>query len=383
MHRAYYDTLGVQPNASTDEIKGAYKKLARQKHPDKGGNEDEFKALGAAYAVLSDDNTRRIYDQLGEEGLQGNSANGFGNVNPHDIFAQFFGSDAGFGNFQGFNHNNAHHHHHRSQQPATVQVIECSLEELFTGCSKKVKITRKIAKGKAMSSPCGSCKGNGFVEQIVQMGLMVTQMRQQCGACDGRGVLKNKKLIDETTYVDLEIRKGTRHDTQIALKGKGNETPHSEDGECGDYILHIKQYEHAQYKRENDDLVCCFKITDVELVTCTSIMLEHIDSVSYAVNIQNMSDLSKPYKIANMGMPRAEQPSEFGDLFLVVNIEKTNISAETRKQVRAVLSSKPEATASSAVLQPAIVTRQKQEGSQRRNVPGRSSQPENVQCAQQ
>ena len=381
MHRAYYDTLGVQPNASTDEIKSAYKKLARQKHPDKGGNEDEFKALGTAYTVLSNDALRPIYDQHGEEGVQGNhAAGGFGNVNPHDIFAQFFGADAGFGQFQGFNH--SVHHQHRQQQPATLQTIECSLEELFTGCTKKVKLTRKIAKGKAVASQCSTCKGRGFEEHMMQIGFMITKTRQNCSACDGRGVLKNKKLVDETTYVDLEIRRGTRHDTQMILKGKGNETANSEDGEFGDYVLQIKQTDHAQYKRENDDLVCYLKVSDVDLVASSVVSINHIDSVSYAINLLNLTDLSKPYKIPKMGMPRTEQPSEVGDLFIVLTVEKTIIPSDKRMQIRTLLSLKPElAPSQSSVLQPEIVSRTHPDGASRRHA--QAGHTENVQCAQQ
>jgi DnaJ-class molecular chaperone len=376
MHRAYYDTLGVQTSATTEEIKRAYKKLALQKHPDKGGNEDEFKALGTAYKVLTDENTRRIYDQVGEEGLNGNSQSGFGNVNPHDIFAQFFGSDAGFGQFQGFNH------HRSQQQPATVQPIECSLEELFAGCKKKVKITRKIAKGKTMSAPCSTCKGSGVVVHTVQMGHFLTQTQQHCDACGGRGVSKNKKLVDEILYIDLDIPRGTRNDTQMILKGKGNESPNSDDGECGDYILQIKQSDHARFKRENDDLVYPIAMTDVDLLTGAFVSIVHIDSASYSVDISKMTDLSKPYKIANMGMPRTEQPSESGDLFIRVTIEKTAISLDKRAQIRALLSLQPEPSPST-ILNPVIFTRINQDGASRRNAHARPQQPENVQCAQQ
>ena len=377
MHRAYYDTLGVQPNATTDEIKRAYKKLALQKHPDKGGNEEDFKALGTAYKVLTDDNTRRIYDQMGEEGLQGQSSSGFGNVNPHDIFAQFFGSDSGFGAFPGFNR----HHHHRSQPPATVQSIECSLEELFAGCTKKVKITRKIAKGKGMSTPCTTCNGSGVVVHTVQMGHFLTQTQQHCSSCDGRGVVKNKKLVDETSYIDLDISRGTRHDTQVILKGKGSETPNSDDGECGDYVLQIKQSDHGRFKRENDDLIFMMNITDVDLLTCSSLPIVHIDSTVYSIDISKMTDLSKPYKVASMGMPKTEQPSEFGDLFIIVKVEKTVIPSEKRSQIRTLLSLKAESP-SATTLHPVIVSRTSQDGSARRNA-RQPQQPENVQCAQQ
>lgn len=380
MHRAYYDTLGVQTNATTDEIKRAYKKLALQKHPDKGGNEEEFKALGTAYKVLTDDNTRRIYDQLGEEGLQGNNgAGGFGNVNPHDIFSQFFGADAGFGPFHGFNH---HHQNGRSQPPATVQSIECSLEELFTGCTKQVRLTRKVGKGKAMSAPCTDCKGRGVVVHTVQMGHFLTQTQQHCGACGGQGVLRNKKLVDETSYVDLEIQRGTRHDSQVILKGKGNETPHSDDGECGDYILQIKQSEHERFRRENDDLIYPVRLTDVDLLTCTTVTIAHIDSSTYSIDITKMTDLSKPYKVAKMGMPKTDAPSETGDLFLTIAVTKTPLPTNRRSQIRELLALKPEPTPST-LLKPVIVAHIHQEGASRRNARPHQHHPENVQCAQQ
>lgn len=378
MYRAYYDTLGVQPNATTDEIKRAYKKLALQKHPDKGGNEEEFKALGTAYKVLTDENTRRIYDQMGEEGLRGQSNSGFG-VNPHDIFAQFFGSDAGFDPFAGFNHHP--HHQHRSQPPATVQPVECSLEELFSGCTKKVKVTRKIAKGKVKSEPCTACNGMGVIVHTVHMGHFMTQTQQRCGSCDGRGVLKNKKLVDETSYIDLEIQRGTQPDTQMILKGKGNETPSSDDGECGDYILQIKQSDHPRFQRENDDLVATITLTDADLLTCASVPMQHIDSSTYSVDISKMTDLSKPYKVANMGMPKTDRPSEFGDLFIIVKVEKTDISAAKRAHIRTLLSMEAE-PAPSAMLHPVLVTRPARDGGSRRNARF-PQQPENVQCAQQ
>jgi len=178
MGKDYYKILGVEKNASAEDIKKAYRKLALKWHPDRNPNnkeeaENKFKDIGEAYSVLSDTRKKQIYDQLGEEGLKGQSSGfggGFSFMNAEDIFKQFFGDEnpfpafggsgkhgafqfgggfpnMGFGDMGGFSfggvNNNNMQEMQPKQSPPTETTLSFSLEELYNGLTKKMKISRK------------------------------------------------------------------------------------------------------------------------------------------------------------------------------------------------------------------------------------------------
>ena len=255
-----YGALGLQRGATEDEVKKAYRKLAREHHPDKGGDAEKFKKVQEAYEVLSDPQKRQNYDQWGTaDGPQGNPYGGF---NPADIFGQMFG-----GGHRGPVRRANHEHE-----------IAISLEDAYRGLTKNFKI--------ALSKPCWTCQkkcphchGRGQVH--VQMGPM--QFAQPCPACQGVGVhwtgcqecnFKGKKT--ENLNLELKIPKGIQAGNALTAHGLG-EQARTKDEESGDLIFHVRIQDHPELLRQGDDLVWHTKISFVDSVNGKVIEAPHFD----------------------------------------------------------------------------------------------------------
>ncbi|CAF3790686.1 unnamed protein product [Rotaria magnacalcarata] len=209
----YYDILGVQPNATVDEIKKAYRKLALKLHPDKNGGNDpeQFKQLSQAYEALSDEKKRSLYDQFGEKGLkEGPNSD---SSDPFDIFNMFF--NGSFNNRQDNRGKNL------------VHQLSVSLEELYNGAVRKLALQKNVVCNKCEGiggkkgavSKCTTCNGSGFVVRINQIAPgMIQQMRSHCSDCEGQGkkidakdkckTCDGKKIVRERKIIEVHIDKG-------------------------------------------------------------------------------------------------------------------------------------------------------------------------------
>ena len=233
----YYDRLGVSPTATAEEIKKAYRKLAIKYHPDKNpGNkeaENKFKEISEAYAVLSDDEKRRNYDQYGKDGIDA--------PNMNDFFNNFDFSSFGFGNpFFNFGFG-------RNQSPrerkgeTTIIPLNLTLTELFKGTNIKRKITHSIVcdkckgvgtkSGKSMR--CEKCQGTGMEKLIQRHGPQVMITQRPCTECHGtgKGIIndddrcdkcKGNCLIDEVKIVEFKVEPRTMPNKRIVIKNLGN-----------------------------------------------------------------------------------------------------------------------------------------------------------------
>eukprot|EP01027_Heterolobosea_sp_BB2_P013230 GEZU01019091.1.p1 GENE.GEZU01019091.1~~GEZU01019091.1.p1 ORF type:complete len:282 (+),score=93.20 GEZU01019091.1:153-998(+) len=261
----FYSVLGVPKDASADDIKKAYRKLAIKYHPDKNKEPDaaeKFKEISHAYEVLSDPEKRQIYDKYGEEGLQG------GGMNFHsaeDIFSQFFGGGGGiFGSFFGGGGG--------AREPKkgkdVVHAINVSLEDLYMGTTKKIRITRmkkcneclgRGTKGGAAAATCSRCKGTGVQTTVRQLGPgFIQQMQSTCELCNGEGKTikkedqcpecKGKRLVEEKKEVEIHITPGMVEGEKIVFEEQANDTP-SPDSVAGDIVIVIKQKPHDVFQR--------------------------------------------------------------------------------------------------------------------------------------
>ena len=278
--RDYYDVLGVAKGASTDEIKRAFKKLAKKYHPDINKEEDavaKFTEVQEAYEVLSDDQKRAQYDQFGHAAFQNGGAGagyGGGDFDFGDIFGGGFGDIFGdiFGGSRGGGA--------RQQGPrrgADLQVqIEISFEDAAFGVSKKIKINRKETctqcNGKGAEKPediqtCRDCNGAGRVRVARETPFGRMMSEQACPTCNGEGKTFKSKCskcsgsgtTTENRTISVEIPSGIDDGQTVRLSGQGNAG--EKGGPAGDLYVIVRVRPHEFFRRDGKDIYCEMPIT--------------------------------------------------------------------------------------------------------------------------
>ncbi len=279
--RDYYEILGVKRNASQEEVKKAYRKLALKYHPDKNQSdasaETKFKEVAEAYEVLSDPSKRQLYDQFGHEGMRARGYAGPSFSSVEDIFAQF--SDIFEGSlfesfFGGGVRRSSRRRGPRQGRPgADLRIqIEMSLEEVATGGTKKIEIKRQVKCEECSGNgvrpgtnleTCPTCGGYGQVEQ--SQGFI--SLRRTCPHCQGEGVYspnpcrrcRGEGTVTQKREINIKIPAGVHEGNQIRLTGEGNDG--TRGGAPGDLYCLIRIRPHEFFERYNDDVVCEVPIT--------------------------------------------------------------------------------------------------------------------------
>ncbi len=294
--RDYYEVLGVAKEASGDELKSAFRKLAMKYHPDKNPGdkeaEEKFKEAAEAYEVLSDDNKRQRYDRFGHEGVGGAGGGGFNfeHFDLSDALRMFMEEGFGFGDIFGGGRGRTRS---RAQRGRDLQVsLRLSLEEIAEGVNKKIKLNKLVScetcsgKGQRAGSEaqtCQTCQGHGEVRQISQsiFGRMVnvttcpdcrgtgSTVKDPCPECRGEGRLRDEELVE------VKIPAGVMTGNYLTLQGKGDIGPRG--GPSGDLIVAIEEKDHPIFVRHGNDVVYDLYIsypdaalgTEVEIPTLT------------------------------------------------------------------------------------------------------------------
>ncbi|MBR1934424.1 MAG: molecular chaperone DnaJ [Muribaculaceae bacterium] len=275
--RDYYEVLGVQKNATADELKKAYRKLAIQYHPDrqqgksdeeKKAAEEKFKEAAEAYDVLSNPEKRQRYDQFGFSGAQGGYSGG--GMSMEDIFSQFgdIFSGFGFGDMFGGGRSRGGT---RVQRGSDLRVrVKVSLADVANGCERKLKIPRMAschscngtgAKGGTALETCHTCGGSGVQTRVQQTILGRVQTQSPCSACGGTGKIIKERcpdcggqgLIRKEEIVTVNIPAGVEQDMVLTMRGKGNEAPGG--GIPGDLLIVIEEEENNELLRDGNDLI--------------------------------------------------------------------------------------------------------------------------------
>jgi molecular chaperone DnaJ len=301
--RDYYEVLGVGRDASADEIKKAYRKLAMQYHPDQNKGdaaaEEKFKEVGEAYAVLSDTDKRARYDRFGHAGAAqsanaGGPGGGYGNFefDLSDALRQFmeggfFGGGGGgfFGQQRGGGSTRI--------RGNDLQVrLTLTLEEIATGVKKKLKVKRYAgcpecggsgARKGTERKTCPTCKGSGQVRQVSSTFLGQFVNIQTCPQCHGEGKItsdpcpncKGDGRVRQETVIDVDIPAGVSQGQYLTLRGEGNAGPHG--GPSGDLVVIIEEKPHEYFTRDGDNVIYGLTLTipqivlgdDVEVPTLT------------------------------------------------------------------------------------------------------------------
>lgn len=260
----YYNILDINVNATNKEIKDAYKKKALTLHPDKGGNEEDFKKLNEAYNILSDNDKRNIYDMYGKEGMTNNVNE---NINVNDILNQF-NFMSGFGFMNNIFNNNI------KKVPITTEHIRyVSLEELCLGKKIKIKYTR-TRECKCVNNNvniCNMCNGLGIQIRKIEMSYnFFNEIRTKCNKCNGIGKIYDgckeckNGIIEETKIFEIDLHTKMEDGHKILYKNEGNQDIGTE---IGDFVVYIKYKKHDIYEIENFNLILNLTITLKEALT--------------------------------------------------------------------------------------------------------------------
>lgn len=303
-----YETLEVEKGADAKAIKKAYRKMAIKHHPDKGGDEQVFKEVNAAYEVLSDPEKRVKYDKFGLEGLE--EGGGGGGGGSEDLFSMFFGGGAG-----------------RRAGPKRGEDInhplKVSLEDLYNGKTVKLAITRQVIIG--TPSYCDECDGRGIKLELRQIALgMVQQVQRRCGECEGEGYKFKRKR--EREILEVLVEKGMKHQQKIVFRGKADEKPNMETGNIN-FI--IQEKDHSVFKRKGADLLVSKKLSLNEALCGFEWKIQHLDGRNLIVRsqpgevIQPETSDRRPFVkiIANEGMPSHGNPFVKGNLYVLFTVE--------------------------------------------------------------
>ncbi len=331
MKEDYYDILGISKDASTAEIKKAYRKRAIKYHPDKNPDDKEaeemFKKSAEAYEVLSNPDKRARYDQMGHAAFDGSGGFGGGGMNMDDIFSQFgdifggaFGGGGGFSGFGG-----GFGGGQRRAKGSNLRVrVKLDLEEIANGVEKKIRVKRKVQAPGTSYKTCPTCKGTGQVTRVTNTILGRMQTASPCTQCSGSGQIIDKKPSDadaqglkmQEETVSIKIPAGVVEGMQLKVSGKGNEAPGN--GIAGDLLVAIEEKEHEKLQREGDNLHYDLYISFSEAALGAS---KEIQTVSGKVRIKIEPGVQsgKILRLRNKGVPSLNGYGK-GDLLVHVNV---------------------------------------------------------------
>ncbi|XP_019941143.2 dnaJ homolog subfamily B member 13-like [Paralichthys olivaceus] len=307
----YYKTLEINRSATDADIKKAYRRLALKFHPKSGreaGSTDRFSQLGEAYEVLSDPRKKATYDKFGEEGLKGGIPPEFGSGgawsskyayhgNPEKTFKQFFGGDNPFADF----YTNDAPLQFGGLQPVVVKTqdppierdLHLSLDDLFHGCTKKIKISRRVM------------NEGGYTSSI-----------------------KDKIL-------SIDVSPGWKEGTRIVFSKEGDQGPNSIPA---DIVFIVRQKSHPLFKRQHDDLIYKLQISLEMALTGFSVNVPTLDGRLLNIPINDIVHFTYRKVVPGEGMPLFQDPSQRGDLIIHFDIQfPEKLSADRKHLIKQAL----------------------------------------------
>ncbi len=322
--RDYYEVLGVSKDASADEIKKSFRKLAVKYHPDKeGGDETKFKEINEAYEVLKDQSKRQRYDQFGHAGVGGSGGGGGGN--PFEGFQGFGGQgqnvnfdfgDLGLGDiFGSFFGGGQRQGQSRRGQDVAVNVT-LSFDEAIFGVEKEISVTLEDTcshcKGDGAEpghglKTCGTCKGLGQVNRVMNTMFGQIQQATVCPTCEGRGKIPEKTCTvchgkgteREHQIVKLKVPAGIDDGSTIRLSGRGEAI---RGGEKGDLYVNIRVKSHKHFTREGDIILSNERISMVQAALGAEIQIDTVDG-ELTMKIPAGTQSGTDFKLSNHGVP--------------------------------------------------------------------------------
>ena len=351
--RDYYEVLGVSKGASEDEIKKAYKKLARKYHPDLNPDnkeaEEKFKEVNEAYEILSDPNKKARYDQFGFAGVDPNYGAGgagggfdggfdFGDLG--DIFGSFFGG--GFGGGRRTNPN-------APQRGESIRLsLAISVEEAAFGCEKEVSVDRMEQCGTCHGNGCAAgttpevcpdCHGTGQVQVRRQTPMGVFATSSPCGRCGGKGKIIHQPCPDcrgsgavrRRKTIQVSIPAGIDNGQTISVRGQGSAGKNG--GPAGDLLVTITVRPHELFRREGTSVLCDAPITFAQAVLGAELEIPTIDGkVKY--DLPEGTQSGTTFRLKGKGIPAINGRGR-GDQYVTVYIETPrNLNREQKEALK-------------------------------------------------
>ncbi|MEM7173917.1 MAG: molecular chaperone DnaJ [Bacteroidota bacterium] len=328
----YYQILGVNPDVTQATLKKAYRKIALKYHPDRNKDnphaEEKFKEAAKAYAVLSDEKKRRIYDQYGHEGLEGQGYQ-TDSINLENIFKQFgniFGQNS-FGEFFG------HHAYQKKGTNLRIQ-LKVSLQQVAKPLEKTIKLKRYAncstcggngSKNGTALQVCRSCNGSGKEKKMSNSMFIHMFSTQPCSHCQGEGKIiqiscndcqgQGRKKIEDLITINLPA--GIAHGMEFSMTGKGNAPIRG--GIPGDLIISIEQTEDASLKRNGIDIhyKCYISFVDAALGAKVAVPTLYGEVL---VKIPSGTQSGRVMQLKNKGLPALDRSNEIGIQFIHVYV---------------------------------------------------------------
>jgi molecular chaperone DnaJ len=341
--RDYYEILGVDRNATKEELKKAYRKLAMQYHPDRNPNnkeaEEKFKEAAEAYEVLSNDDKKARYDRFGHEGMRssGYSSPGFTDIN--DIFSHFsdiFGGGSIFDDFFGGGSRGRGQRRRTTGTPGSdLRVtLKLTLDEIAKGAAKKIKIKKFVkcdqcngsgAESGTSTKTCPVCQGSGEVKSVSRSVFGQFVNITTCNNCNGEGTVVDKPCrkcmgdgrTNEEVTVKINVPAGVHEGSYMTMRGEGNSGKRG--GPSGDIIVIFQETPHEFFRREEDDIVYDLFISYPEAVLGADVDVPTLNGKA-RLRIDPGTPASKLLRMRDKGIKHLNS-SGFGDQIVRVNID--------------------------------------------------------------
>jgi len=358
LEKDYYATLGVSKDATADEIKKAYRRLARENHPDAKPDdsraEARFKEIGEAYSVVGDAGTRKEYDELRRlgasgftgmpGGFPGGFAGGFGGADLGDILGQMFGGGApGRGAGRG---GRAAGGRSRPRRGADIQTdLHLTFEDALAGVSTTINVTGEgpckdcRGSGAAQGSSrvtCTACGGSG--EMVVDQGMF--SFAQPCGRCGGAGTSVERPCrtcsgsgrVVTPRSIQVRIPAGVRDGATVRAAGRGE--PGRDGGPAGDVLVRVRVAEHPVFGRKGDDVTVELPLTFAEATLGTTVVVPTPSGGTRRIRIPAGTQPGKVLRVRGEGAPRTRGGGT-GDVLVTVRVTVPDrLDAEQERLVR-------------------------------------------------
>uniref|UniRef100_A0A0C9RQ05 TSA: Wollemia nobilis Ref_Wollemi_Transcript_4190_2211 transcribed RNA sequence n=1 Tax=Wollemia nobilis TaxID=56998 RepID=A0A0C9RQ05_9CONI len=344
----YYNVLGVSRNASKSEIKSAYRKLARQYHPDvnkESGAEMKFKEIGKAYEVLSDDEKRTIYDKYGEAGLKGAGAGPGDFTNPFDIFESLF---EGMGGMGGMGMGGSRASRNRPMQGDDERYnLVLNFKEAVFGTDKEIEVTRlencstcdgSGVKPGTVPTTCSTCGGQGQVVTAARTPLGDFRQVSSCQVCGGTGesstpcsTCRGDGRVRRTKRISLKVPAGVDSGSRLRVRSEGNAGRRG--GPPGDLYVFIEVLSDPVLKRDGSNILITCKVPYTDAILGTTVKVPTVDGM-VDLKIPSGTQPGTTLVMAKKGVPLLGKPNSRGDQLVRVQVEiPKRLSTEERKLI--------------------------------------------------